>query len=130
MKQVYQIGDIKKYSFKVTERDVAQFKQQSVHQVCATFTLAREIEWCTRLFVIDMLELHEEGIGTRLHIEHQSPALLGQEVLIKGEIQSIVKNEIVCSFLATVNDRVIAQGETGQKILPKDKIQAIFNQLK
>lgn len=129
MKQVFQPGDSKKHSFYVREKDIARFEKQSVHNVCATFTLAREIEWCTRLFVLDMLEPHEEGIGTRLTIEHQSPALLADQVLITGKIKSIIKNEINCSFIATVNERVIAQGETSQKILPKEKIHAIFNEL-
>lgn len=130
MKNIFEVGDIKTHSFSVKEKDLAQFEQESVHKVCATFTLAREVEWCTRLFVLDMIESNEEGIGTRLNITHQSPALLGEEVLITGKILSFNKNEINCSFAATVKDRIIATGETGQKILPKEKIQAIFNQIK
>lgn len=130
MKQVFQTGDKKKHNFIVGETDIAEFEKQLVHQVCSTFTLAREIEWCTRLFVLDMLDAHEEGIGTHLSIEHQSPALFGDEVLIVGEIETIIKNEITCLFSATVKDRVIAKGKTGQKILPKEKIQALFNRLK
>ncbi len=129
MKQVFESGDIKEHSFFVTNNDVARFEKQDVHPVCATFTLAREIEWCTRLFVLDMLEPTEEGIGTRLLINHQSPALVNDKVLITSKIISIINNEINCSFIATVNDRIIAKGETSQKILSKEKINTIFKHL-
>jgi predicted thioesterase len=130
MKHIFKPDDIKTHNFRVEENDIVQFEQQFVHNVCATFTLAREIEWCTRLFVLDMLEKHEEGIGTKLIIEHQSPAVLGNEVLISGKLESVDKNEIMCSFVASVGDRIIASGETCQKILPKEKLQSIFSNLK
>lgn len=127
MKQVFTSGDIKMHSFIVHAEDVAKFEKETVHQVCATFTLAREIEWCTRLFVLDMLEESEEGIGTQLTIQHQSPALIGDEVVIEGCFKAIEKGEIICSYTVKVKNRIIANGITGQRILPRKKIRQIFN---
>ncbi|MBK6266341.1 hypothetical protein JKA74_14950 [Marivirga sp. S37H4] len=130
MRDIFQRGDEKSHSFIVKEKDVAEFDVQKVHSVCATFTLAKEIEWCTRLFVLDMLEIGEEGIGTSLNIQHRAPALIGEEVTIVGKFERIEEKEILCSFVARVNQRVVATGETGQRILPKEKIAAIFEKIK
>jgi hypothetical protein len=35
-------------------------------------------------------------------------------------------NTIICQFKALVNDRLIAKGRTGQKILKKEKINQLF----
>jgi len=129
VKVVFKTGDRKSHNFKVKDQDVAHFEQESVHEVCATFTLAREIEWTTRLFVLEMLENEEEGIGTHLNIEHLSPALLGEEVNIEGEFDGIKEGEIICNYVAKVGGRLIAKGTTGQKILPKKKIAEIFGKL-
>ena len=100
-----------------------------VHRVCSTYDLAREIEWSSRLFVIDMLDQGEEGIGTMLNITHRSPALEGEVVVIEAIVDSLHKNELICSFTARTGDRVIAEGKTGQKILSKVKLGQIFSDI-
>lgn len=129
MKEIFKIGDKKQHNFKVKSQDVAHFEQEAVHDVCATFTLAREIEWATRLFVLEMLEEGEEGIGTHLNIEHLSPALRGDEVNIDVKFEGVKESEIICSYEANVEERLVAKGTTGQKILPKEILSKIFDRL-
>jgi fluoroacetyl-CoA thioesterase len=126
MKDIFKPGDQKQMVYTVKQHDVAAFNNEVVHQVCSTFTLAREIEWATRQFVLDMREDHEEGIGTQLVIEHKSPAFVGEQIVFNARIESIEKNEIICVFEASVNARIIATGKTGQKILNREKINKIF----
>ncbi len=45
-----------------------------VHPVYATFCIARDAEWSGRLFVIDLCDDDEEGIGTSIKVDHQAPA--------------------------------------------------------
>ena len=45
-------------------------------------------------------------------------------------LKSIEKNEIICTYVTSVDERIIAKGETGQKILTKEKIARIFEDLK
>jgi fluoroacetyl-CoA thioesterase len=129
MKNPFKIGDIKSYEILVTEKDTASFESGNVHPVYATFALGRDAEWCCRLFVLEMKESDEEGIGTFLSIEHQSPALLGSMVRFEAKISKLEKNEIVCSYEAKVGERLIAKGEQGQKILKKEKLETLFNNL-
>ena len=95
----------------------------------STFALARDAEWSGRLFVLDMKEAHEEGIGTGLEIKHISPALLNDEVLFEATIVAINKNEVVTEFKATVDDRLIATGKQWQKIVRKEKLEQLFQAL-
>jgi predicted thioesterase len=125
----FQIGDTKAFSHLVVTADAATFESGNVHPVYSTFALAREAEWCCRLFVLDMKETDEEGIGTFIQVNHQSPALIGQQVDFEATIKSVEKNSIICTFVAKVGERIIASGEQGQKILKRQKLENLFNQL-
>jgi predicted thioesterase len=126
MKQLFKVGDVKEYRKVVTSRDFASFHGQVVHAVCATFALARDMEWTTRQFVLDIREDDEEGIGTFVQVEHKAPAFEGDEITFKGYIDEIKGNELVCSVFAHAGGRLIAAGKTGQKILKREKIKTLF----
>lgn len=126
MNQIFKPGDKKFYAVEITKQDIAAFNNEVVHEVCSTFALAREIEWSTRLFVLDMKEENEEGIGTRLEINHRGPAFVGETLTIEATVKSIEKNELLCSYIARVGERLVAEGITGQKILLKSKVKEIF----
>ena len=127
---LFEIGSQKYYSKLVEQADCASFNNCLVHPVYATFALGRDAEWACRLFVLEMKEEEEEGIGTFLNISHKSPALLGSIVEFTSTVKSIHKNEIICSFIAKVGNRIIAEGEQGQKIITKQKLEKLFEGLK
>jgi len=126
LKNIFKQGDSKQTRYLVRETDVASFHGKVLHSVCATFTLAREIEWTTRQFVLEMREDDEEGVGTSLTIDHKSPAFVGEEIIFTARVDEINGHELICSYEAKVNERVIASGKTGQKILKQDRIAKIF----
>lgn len=126
MKNIFKTGDVKVTRYTVMPQDVAAFQGNVVHSVCATFTLAREIEWSTRQFVLDMRDDDEEGIGTYLAIEHKGPAFVGEEIIFTAWVDTQKGNELICSYEAKVGDRMIATGKTGQKILKREKIEKLF----
>ncbi|MEN9522451.1 MAG: hypothetical protein RL065_828 [Bacteroidota bacterium] len=125
----FNIGDKKYFQHLVTASDAATFSSGNVHPVYSTFSLARDAEWCCRLFVLEMKEDDEEGIGTFINVKHQSPALVNSVVDFEAEITQLEKNNVICKFTAKVNDRIIATGEQGQKILKKEKLETIFSSL-
>lgn len=127
MSKQFLAGEKIGHTFEVRSADMASFHGGNVHQVCSTFALAREIEWCSRKFVIREKDEGEEGIGTQLIIHHKSPAFLGSKVEIMAEVVSYTNNELLCKFEARVSDRLIAHGSTGQKILPQSRIKEIFS---
>lgn len=130
MNTLFKPGDVKTFERIVRAEDTAVFESGSVHPVYATFTVARDAEWCSRLFVLDMKEVNEEGIGTFVHVNHHAPAFVGDVVLFEATIEQLNGNEVNCSFTAKVAGRLIAEGKTGQKILLKEKLEKLFEALK
>lgn len=130
MKNLFKIGDKKYFTKTVVANETATFKSGQVHPVYATFALGKDAEWSSRLFVLEMKEEDEEGIGTFLTVYHQSPALVGQEVIFEAELTKLEKNDVICKYTAKVGERIIATGETGQKILKKEKVNSLFGSLK
>ena len=130
MRDIHKAGDRKIFTRLVTSSDTARFDSGEVHPVYATFALARDAEWVCRLFVLDMKENDEEGIGTMVTVDHLSPAFIDDEVVFEGVVEEITGNEIICSYTARVGERIIAKGMQGQKILKKERINNIFNQLR
>ncbi len=126
----FKVGDKKKFERTVRVEDTATFESGVVHNVYATFALTRDAEWTSRLFVLEMKEETEEGIGTFVTVKHFSPALVGYSVLFEAVIDELNGNEVNCSFTAKHKGRLIAEGKTGQKILKKDRIEKLFEELK
>lgn len=122
----FDIGDKKSFEKQVLSNDIAQFESGVVHQVYSTFALGRDAEWTCRQFVLEMKQDDEEGIGTFLTIQHESPALIGSTVSFEAELISVDKNEVVCEYQAKVGDRLVAYGRQGQKIVKKEKLDMIF----
>jgi fluoroacetyl-CoA thioesterase len=130
MKSIFRIGDKKVFERVVRSEDVAVFDAGEVHPVYATFAVARDAEWCTRLFVLEMKEAHEEGIGTFVNVKHIAPAFVGDKVIFEAVIEDLSGNNVNCLFIAKVGERIIVEGKTGQKILKKEKIEKMFKDLK
>jgi fluoroacetyl-CoA thioesterase len=131
MQQLFIKGDKKNYQKLVEIEDIAKFESGIVHEVYSTFSLAKDVEWCGRLFVLDMKEEEEEGIGTQIRVQHISPAFVGEIVKIVSTYDGITDTgEIITTFAAYVEDRLIATGKQGQKILLKSKIDKIFRSIK
>src|SRR4051794_27227841 len=112
MKNLFGPGSKKVYEKTVTEADFARFEAGLVHPVCSTFSLAQAAEWASRLFVLDMKDEDEEGIGTMLTINHRGAAFLNETIRFESVVKSLERNELICTYEAKVGDRLIAEGET------------------
>lgn len=126
MKHIFVVGDKTVFRRVVESGDLAAFQGSVVHPVCATFALARDIEWTSRQFVLQLCDENEEGVGTMLTVNHVSAAFMGEEVVYTAQVQEINGNELICAYEAKVGDRLVAYGKTGQKILKRETINRIF----
>lgn len=125
MKNPFKPGDIKHYEKTVGKSETARFESGEVHPFYGTFALGRDAEWSTRLFVLEMKEEDEEGIGTYLTIKHLSPAMVGDRVTFTATLEKVEGTDVHCTFAAQVEGRRIAEGTTGQRILKKEQIEKI-----
>ena len=116
MKRQLKQGEKSSYEVIVKLEDVAAFHGEVVHEVYSTFALARDAEYSTRRFILDVIEEDEEGIGTSISINHLNSAFVGEKVLFQATIEEVSNKFIHCSWYASVGGRRIAEGTTGQKI--------------
>jgi predicted thioesterase len=131
MRNPFQPGDTKHYRTSVTADKLAYFAQEGlVHPVYSTFALAHDAEWVCRLFVLQMKEAGEEGIGSYVSVRHKSPAPEGTAVELIATLAWVVDNRIGCNYQAYAGERLIAEGEQEQHIVDKakfDRTLAKFN---
>lgn len=130
MKNPFQLGDQKHFETEVTESKLARFEAGLVHPVYSTFALGKDVEWACRLFVLEMKEEGEEGIGSTLSIEHLYPAPQGSHVLITATLKAVEKNKILCSYEAFANGHLIANGEQTQKIINKARFDKLISDIR
>ena len=123
----FQPGDTRQFKRLVEQEHLAAFATGPVHPVYSTFALARDAEWACRLFVLEMKEAHEEGIGTFISVEHHSPAPLGSMVTFEAILLEVSGNKVRCRYQAFVGERLIARGEQEQRILERRAVDALFS---
>ncbi|MBS1645418.1 MAG: hypothetical protein JST36_10305 [Bacteroidetes bacterium] len=130
MKNIFPIGSKKSFTHFVGADDLARFESGTVHEVYSTFALTRDAEWSGRLFVLEMKEEGEEGIGTYVSVQHHAPALPGQQVEFVACLTAVDGNEVSTKFEARVAGRLIASGEQKQKIVSKNKLARLLESLR
>jgi len=102
-----------------------------VHAVYSTFSITKDAEWSGRLFVLEMKAEDEEGIGTKISVEHKSPAFVGDEIQFIATFEEVTeRGEIITSFQAFCGDRLIAKGVQGQRILLKSLLEEKFKTIR
>jgi predicted thioesterase len=86
------------------------------------------MEWSGRLFVLEMIEPGEEGVGTMVEVKHRSPAKVGEILVFHAELMSVDhKGNVICNVrVETSQGRVVAEGSTGQRILTREVINEKF----
>ena len=122
----FQPGDTQSFIRTVRDADLARFDSGLVHAVYATFALARDAEWASRLFVLAMKEDHEEGIGVSVSVEHLAPAPQGSDVRLTSTLVLVDGNRIECRWEAHLDEVLVTRGEQVQRILPKERIAQVF----
>jgi predicted thioesterase len=133
MKNPFSPGHVKVYATTVTPDKLAAFDAApgggTVHPLYSTFALAKDAEWACRLFVLDMLEPGEEGIGSFVSVRHVSPALQGSNIRIEATLQRVEGSLIYCTYQAFCDGRLLAHGEQEQRILDKARFYASLAKL-
>ena len=115
----------------VTDEMLVDFEELGrVHQVYATYWMAKHMELVGRKILLPFLEDGEEGIGYSVAVRHLAPALPGMRVRILGEHAGTERNRITvrCRAENELGD-LIGEGETVQVVLPESKIGERFGEL-
>jgi fluoroacetyl-CoA thioesterase len=125
----FQPGDQVSFTTTVTEDKLARFPEATdhyagglIHPVYSTFALARDAEWCGHLFILQMREPHEQGVGSALTVEHLAPALPGSEVVHTTTLVSVEGRRVRSTFEVHCGARLIARGTQEQVIVDRAEL--------
>lgn len=102
------------------------FDGQLVHPVLATWYVVHHMELAGRKLLEPYLEAHEEGVGAHIRVDHRSPAPIGSRVTVVAEASECRPHRLKCLVRALCGERVVAEGEFVQVILPKERLRAII----
>jgi len=127
--KTFEAGEVRQLSLTVQAADTAAFAAGQVHPVYATFAVARDAEWACRQFVLEGKGPNEEGIGTFVEVQHHSPAKPGTQVTYTATVESHERGHLICRWEARAGERLLASGRTGQKVLPKERLEELFARL-
>jgi predicted thioesterase len=113
----------------VTEDMTVDFAELGrVHPVYATYTMAKHFEEAGRKLLLAHLEPGEEGMGSKVAVEHLAPSWVGDQLRIEARCTEHRGNRLTVSCTATAADgRVVGTGSTEQVVLPLDRLDALLN---
>jgi predicted thioesterase len=92
--------------------------------------MAKHMELAGRKIILPFLEAGEEGIGSKVNVDHQASALPGMRVRIVAEHLRTEGNRVhaKCTAWNELGDQ-IGEGYTEQVILPRAKLLRMFERL-
>lgn len=123
MKPGLRLGQTAELEITVADNMRAQFGNEVVHELLSTSALVHHIEWVARMTIIDFLETHEEGMGSRVDISHLMMTPVGMKVRLKATITDIRDNKIECEVEASNPRGKIARATVVQAIVQKTWLQ-------
>ncbi len=109
----------------VSQKMTVNLDGKKIHPFYSTYTATHHAELAARLLLEPYLEFSEEGIGSGLTIHHHSPALVGQEIDVVVTATRVRAHHLAAEYKILHGDRLIADGEVHQVILPKEKVEEI-----
>lgn len=110
------LGKKQVYQFQVTGQMYAVFGGELIHPVLSTFWLSYYFEWFSRKVIETHFSADQNACGSKLSVNHKSPAFLNDHVNVFVEVTSVDRQMIECSLTAKVGERIIADGKTVQFI--------------
>ncbi|MCH7703302.1 MAG: hypothetical protein IID37_16620 [Planctomycetes bacterium] len=124
MKDSFEPGIVRQIEVVVTEDMCPAFDGIVVHRVYSTWSMVHHMELAARRVLVDYLEEDEEGIGTRIAVDHRSPAAVGTRVRVRAELTERTDRRVVCELEAYDGTRLLARGRQIQIVMNKQRLKA------
>jgi fluoroacetyl-CoA thioesterase len=126
MKPGMKVGETAVVQAVVTPDMFAQFEGKVVHPAYSTVSLVYHMEWASRKIILPYLEEDEEGMGAAVYVKHIAPTTEGSTITVTATLTELRDNVVMTKVEARNEAQLIGVGEVKQVILPKQKIQQMF----
>ncbi|WP_438319166.1 thioesterase family protein [Sporosarcina sp. FA9] len=124
-----EIGRVETIEIIVTEDMFASFEGEVVHPVYSTVAMTYHMEWVSRKIILPFLEVHEEGMGASVNLQHLAPSPLGSAVTLTATLTALRGNVVWTKVVAKNLFGVIGTGEVKQVIMPKKQIKERLDEI-
>lgn len=102
-----------------------------LHEVYATYWLAKHFELVSRKLTLPYLGEHEEGVGFEVSVRHLAPTLPGMSVALEARLDRVEGNRVyaLCRAVNSLGD-LVGEGSTTQVILDQSELERRFARLR
>lgn len=122
------IGTVRQLTFRVERDHTISF--EGLPPVLATPWLIWFVEHSALELVRPHLKENELTVGTRVELDHQSPALAGEDVLCEARLILIDGNDLTFQCEATCQGRTLSRGLHKRRIVSRERIRKRLESLK
>ena len=123
-----QVGATAALEVVVTDDMTVDFSELGrVHPVYATYTMAKHFEEAGRKLLLQHIDDGEDGIGSKVAVEHLAPSWVGDRLTIEARCTGVERNRISCDCTAIDADgREVGRGSTEQVVLPRARLDSVL----
>ncbi len=129
MKNLDILGVTKNTEVIVSDTMVATLGGRVIHPLLSSCALIQEMEWASRLTIIDYLDNEEDAMGTKIVLNHRKPTPVGMKIKICATIIEIEGEKINCKVEAFSDFGLIADGCVEQTVVKKNWLEAKIQKL-
>jgi len=121
------IGDTAELDVVVAHEMTVRFDELgAVHQVYATYSMAKHFEEAGRKLLLRHLEPGEGGIGRSVSVEHLRPSQVGDAIRVRARCVQSRADRLTCECTAVdAGGRELGRGTTVQVVLPEEALARI-----
>ncbi|MEK6675717.1 MAG: hypothetical protein AABZ47_08690 [Planctomycetota bacterium] len=126
MKPDFNPGIVREILFTITPHMCPAFDGVLIHRCCSTWSLVHQMEIAARKILVDYLEVHEEGIGASVSVEHLAPCIVGRQVRVQARLTEINHRRhprVICEVTAHDSERLLAKGTQTQVVMNKEHLR-------
>jgi fluoroacetyl-CoA thioesterase len=122
------VGTEAEFTATVTEDMCPAWDGVVVHPVYSTWSMAHHMELAARGVLLPHLDPGEEGLGSRLEIEHIAPLPVGRRARAVARCVEADAKSVVCEVTSHDHEtgRLLGRGRHVQRILRKRTLKALI----
>lgn len=130
MKEGLHVGTEATVTITVTPEMLATFEELGpVHPLYATWSMIRHMELACRKIILPYLEGDEDAVGHSVHVTHQAPTTVGDQVTALARLVKVDGRRVVCAVEAHNTREKIGEGTQVQILVQRGQLQARIRDL-
>jgi fluoroacetyl-CoA thioesterase len=116
------VGDEVIHQVTVESEMTARLFDREIHHVYGTAWMVRHVEEAGRLLVEPHLAPDEDATGYEIHLLHERPAAVGEQLRITARVTDVDERRCVAEFEVHGRAGVVGRGTFVQRYVARDRL--------